>query len=399
MGRRTVIDSVGVGYSIVPEAEAAGYAAVRMALDAAGLSQAEHLFLFATTHYGSAWPALLATAQQTAGARSLVGCSGMGVLTSAGEIEGGPAVAVMALDSDSVRVVPYLARPTETDNDLSRSILREVGGRAQEGSLLMALPDVFNLRPAQLVQQLSAGLADVPIVGGAASGEASSPQTFQWLNNQVSSRGVAGALVWGDFSLAIGVAQGCTPIGQPSIITKAQANVIMEIAGRPALQAIRETLETLPAEEVERAKGSLFAGLVIDEKQDLHGRGDFLIRNIAGVDPKSGAVAVGEIVRPGQTFQLHLRDGRSAREDMEMTLVKLAEVTRDNPPSFGLYFNCLGRGKGLYGELNHDVEAINQALGDVPIVGFFGNAELAPVRGRNLVHNYTGVLVLFCLEQ
>ncbi|MSQ33114.1 MAG: hypothetical protein EXR60_01640 [Dehalococcoidia bacterium] len=397
MATRGILNAVGVGHSTAADAEAAGHAAVRMALDAAGLSQAEHLLLFATTHYGRALPDLLGAARATASARTLVGCTGMGVLTSAGELEGGPAVAVMALDADSVSVLPYLARPTAVGEDLARCIAADLGSRAQEGAALMALPDIFNLRPGELVQRLGEEFKGLPIVGGAAAGEPGSPQTFQWSNYTLSSRGVAGALMGGDLTIAIGVAQGCAPIGQPYIITDAQSNVILKIAGRPALEVMRATVESLDPETLHRARGSFFAGLVIDERRDFHGRGDFLIRSIIGADERSGAVTVGEMVRPGQTFQLHLRDAQSAGEDLEMTLAKLAEVTRDRPPTFGLYFNCLGRGAGLYGEPNHDIEAINQALGDVPVVGFFGNAELAPLAGRNLVHNYTGVLVLFSL--
>jgi small ligand-binding sensory domain FIST len=381
------MNAVGVGHSVAPDAETAGQAAVRTALDAAGLSQAEHLFLFATTHYARGWPALLKAARDTAGARNLVGCSGMGVLTSAGEIEGGPAVAAMAIDSDSAELRPYLARPGAPDGDLAGYVASAIGPGASEGAALVMLPDIFNLRPVHLLERLGRELKGLPVVGGAASGEAGSPLTYQWCNDQVSTRGASGALLVGDIALTIGIAQGCMPIGQPYVITTAQGNVIMEIAGKPALQVIRETLASLGAEELDRAQRSLFAGLAVDERQDVHGRGDFLVRNIVGIDPRSGAVMVGDLVRPGQTFQLHLRDRQAAREDLEMTLAKLAAVT-DDPPSFGLYFNCLGRGSGLYGEPNHDIEAISQVLGDVPVAGFFGNAELAPMGGRNLVHNY-----------
>jgi small ligand-binding sensory domain FIST len=75
----------------------------------------------------------------------------------------------------------------------------------------------------------------------------------------------------------------------------------------------------------------------------------------------------------------------------------LGRVTADPPASpwsFGLYFNCAGRGSSLYGLSGIDSAFLSRQFGDLPIVGFFGNAEIAPLRGVNRLFTYTGVLAL-----
>jgi small ligand-binding sensory domain FIST len=123
-------------------------------------------------------------------------------------------------------------------------------------------------------------------------------------------------------------------------------------------------------------------------------RGDFLVRNLVGIDPRSGAVAVAERVRAGQTIQFQLRDARASREDLQAAVAALGARLAGRRPVFGCYFNCAGRGRGLYGESDHDVTVIREALGEFPLAGFFGNGELAPVGRRNFFHTYTGVLLL-----
>jgi small ligand-binding sensory domain FIST len=207
--------------------------------------------------------------------------------------------------------------------------------------------------------------------------------------------GVAGVLVSGPWRTVTGVAQGCQPFGQAYTITKAQGTVVHEIAFAPAVEALKEALETLAPDEQEYAGRNIFAGLVMDEYATSRERGDFLIRNLVGLNPNTGAIAIAEQVETGQTLQFNLRTPEAAHLDAEQVIGRLALATRETPPQFGLYFNCLGRGFGLYGQPDHDVSVIRKHLGDLPLAGFFGNAEFAPVAGRNFVHNYTGALILF----
>jgi small ligand-binding sensory domain FIST len=158
---------------------------------------------------------------------------------------------------------------------------------------------------------------------------------------------------------------------------------------------LRDAVQSVPGgpERVHRA--GIFAGLAMDPAKSPLERGDFLVRNLVGVDRASGAVAVGEMLRVGQTIQFQIRDAEASREDLRTMLDDVARRLDGRPPRFGCYFNCAGRGQGLYGVPDHDVTQIRERLGAFPLGGFFGNGEFAPIANRNYFHNYTGALVVF----
>jgi small ligand-binding sensory domain FIST len=331
---------------------------------------------------------LLHTILRVTGARALVGCSGAGVLTDRGEAEEASAVAVLVVDDPRLVVTPFLVpgpgpRP-------GGEVAARVESTLAEGGTLLLLPDPVGLEPRTLLADLEETLGPVPVVGGVAAG---SP-FFELHGAEVVSGGLAGLAVGGTAPV-IGVAQGCMPIGAPYVVTRAEGNLVHEIGSRPALDVLREAIATLPepAERIRRA--GLFAGLAMDPAKSPLERGDFLVRNLLGVDQSSGAVAVAEGVRVGQTIQFQIRDAEASREDLGATLAAVRAALGSRRPAFCCYFNCAGRGAGLFGQPDHDVALIRQSLGDFPLIGFFGNGELAPVGRRNHFHTYTGALVVF----
>jgi small ligand-binding sensory domain FIST len=156
-------------------------------------------------------------------------------------------------------------------------------------------------------------------------------------------------------------------------------------------QAIRANPDT----EARIRHAGVFAGLAMDPAKSPLERGDFLVRNLVGADQSSGALAVAERVRVGQTLQFQIRDAQASREDLREMLDELVGRLNGRRPAFGCYFDCAGRGRGLFGVPDHDVTLIREWLGDFPLVGFFGNGEFAPIGRRNFFHNYTGALVIF----
>jgi small ligand-binding sensory domain FIST len=193
----------------------------------------------------------------------------------------------------------------------------------------------------------------------------------------------------------VGVAQGCEPIGEPFVITRGEGTTVTEIAGRPALEVLAEAVASVEGGARRVRHAGLFAGLAMDPAKSPLGRGDFLVRNLLGVDREVGSVSVAEPVRVGQTLQFQLRDAPAAAADLRATLAGMAAALAGRRPGFGLYFNCAGRGQGLFGVADHDIGLIREHLGEFPLAGFFGNGEFAPVGRRNQFHNYTGVLVVF----
>lgn len=373
---------------------------------------ADVVLVFATPHYCEDFEELNRSLLKETRARHLIGCSGMGVLSTHGEIESQRGVVVQALASRELSVASFLAslKPHEASvqslparpRTTLRSLRDELGQLAP-GSLCILLSDVFSAAPARVLDEIESSAKRLPIVGAAASAHPRSGETFQWYglapdDFAMERHGVAGIALSGKLQFHVGVAQGCQPIGESYVISKCEHNIIYQIARKPAAEVLKEELLAgLGEENLKQAIGHTFIGLAIDEEKFPLERGDFLVRNMTGLDSETGAIAVAERVRVGQTLQFQLRNRAAATQDMRQMVAELWEATRDHPPTFGLYFNCLGRGRHLFGLPNHDLRIIKEFFGELPLAGFFGNAELAPIGGRNFAHNYTGVLVL-CSE-
>ncbi|MEK7734728.1 MAG: FIST C-terminal domain-containing protein, partial [Pseudomonadota bacterium] len=132
--------------------------------------------------------------------------------------------------------------------------------------------------------------------------------------------------------------------------------------------------------------GYIFAALPIRGSDT----GDYLVRNLLGVDAGNKMIAIGEHLTTGDGLQFCRRDRKSAREDLERMLHDLLART-GKPARAALYYSCLGRGPHMFGEDSAEVRMVQEALGDVPLVGFFCNGEISHRR----LYGYTGVLTLF----
>jgi len=369
-------------------------AALEASLDALASSGADHADLALVFVSGDTFPAaheMLHAVRRVTGARVLVGASGAGVLSERREVEGETAVSVLAVRDDRLVATPFLVPDQGAgDADVAVAVAAQASATLAEGGCLMLLPDVAGFEPSTLLGGLDAELGAVPVVGALAAG---SP-TFQLFATDATRGALPGVALSGARPI-IGVAQGCTPIGEPYVITRADGNVVLEIGSRPALTVLRDAVTATPGGPERAQRAGIFAGLAVDPAKSPLERGDFLVRNLVGADQSSGAVAVGDAVRVGQTIQFQLRDADASREDLELTLAGVARELDGRRPAFGCYFDCAGRGQGLYGVPDHDVTLIKKHLGAFPLAGFFGNGELAPVGRRNFFHTYTGVLVVF----
>jgi small ligand-binding sensory domain FIST len=190
------------------------------------------------------------------------------------------------------------------------------------------------------------------------------------------------------------VSQGCRPIGHHLIVTKTEGNVVQELGGKPALLQLKAIFDALPTSDQQLVQRGLHLGRVVNEYQDHFEQGDFLVRNVMGVDPNDGTLAVGDFFRPGQTVQFHVRDHTTADEEMRQLLA----AVRDDPqsmPRAGLLFTCNGRGSRLFPEPGHDAKLLQEYLGDIPLAGFFAAGELGPIAGSNFMHGFTASAVLF----
>lgn len=382
---------VGVGHSQSLSTMEAAERATRMAMGNAGIAKADLAIVFATINYQVEYQELYQAVQANSSCDELIGCSGMSVLTSAGEFEGEPAIAAMVLRAEELSAVSFAAQGTEPE--ISEQIQEQIP-LAGDDSLLVIFPDIRAVNPAKLVDHIGSDGAALPIVGAAVSGDGTGAQMYHWKGEQATEGGVTGVLLTGGFHAEIGVAQGCQPIGKPREVTKVDGRVIFELDGEPALDSFKGTLQLLTQDDIRRSGGTVFVGIAMDAENRNPTRGDFLIRNLMGVNEEHAAIAVSEEITEGQLVQFHLRNPAAAAEEIQAIIARLAERTQSQTPAFGLYFNCLGRGKGLYGSANHDISIIQDKFPGLPIIGFFGNSEFAPIGGRNFAHAYTGVFVL-----
>jgi small ligand-binding sensory domain FIST len=382
----------GVGLSSEIDSAKAARAAARQALERSGAPSADWALVFITFPHRPHFAAMLAEIQKTLGTDLVTGCSATGVLTGTEEVEGRPAVAVLAVRSDRMSASTFLAPLAEDDpSTAAREVARQV--RDRRGGLLVLLPDPFAGRPDHLLHEIGRAAPGCEAIGAASSGDPALQSTFQFYGRNVASRAVTGLHLEGDLRHAIGITQGCQPLGPPARITAGDGNVILEVDGRPALEVLRSRLPRSLADAVGRLGSHLFVGLPPDPRQDEILPGEYLVRHLVGVDEGRGALVVAATVRPGEPLCFVLREGNSAREDLKEMLQRLGRAA-GGKARFGFYFNCAARGASLYGMPGIDTAYISSAVGDVPIVGFFGNAEIAPLRGQNRVFTYTGVLAL-----
>ena len=369
------------------------------AMAQAGAARADTAVVFFTVDHASHRRELIETLRRITGTDQTVGCSAAGVLTSAGEVEGSQAVAVLVFSSDQIQSQAFLLNPLrERDQEVGAQIARKIAAGAGQASLLTLLPDTYQCQPRHLLGSIEDSFGFVPVVGAGASENGTAQTTYQLSGDTMTNNAVAGLHLSGAFAASIDITQGCQPVTESMVITKAEKNLVFEINHRPAFEVFAQVLKGPLADDLRRALMFVFIGLPADPQANAVGAGQYLVRNIIGLDPAKGILAVGEELREGQSMIFTLRDGQRAREDLNQMLERQRQNLGRKKPAFGLYFNCCARGSSLYGMPGIDTAYIRQALGDFPLIGMFGGYELAPLGGANHLFAYTGVLALITEE-
>jgi small ligand-binding sensory domain FIST len=386
--------NAGVGYSVSNNPKVAAAEATQEAMRQAGLHHAAGALCFATTAHGAAFTAIMRTVSAEARTRDVAGCSGAGVIAAEHEIESGPAVAVIVFGGTSLGAkrlfVPSLrGRAREVAGELAAAARPALG----VNNLLCLFADTYNMEPDALLEALARELPGVTVVGGGASEDGSIGETFQFCGDTVSSNAVAGMLLSGDFDLNVGASQACTPLGRTYEVTAVRDNILIELDGRRAFDVFAEAAGPL-AQDLRRAAAFVFLGIPLDHGAERMERGNYLVRNIVGASAEHGVLALAHRPRIGDRVGFVLRNGERAREDLKATLEELKERTTATPPAFGLYFDCVSRGAGLYNIPDHDSAYIARYLGHVPVAGFFTGFEIGPLGARPGMLQYSGVLAL-----
>ena len=257
--------------------------------------------------------------------------------------------------------------------------------------LVALLVDPFTFPAGSFLTSLNEAQERVPLVGGIAAGGGRPGAQALILDDRVHSEGAVGAVVSGPPVFTV-VSQGCRPIGHEAVITRCEGNVVYELAGKPALERLRTEIAALSSEEQALAARGLLVGLVIDENRPEYDTGDFLMRGLLGADEASGALALGDTVRVGQTLRFFVRDAASADADLRRAL---GGPVRRARPAGALLFTCNGRGTNMFPRPDHDARVVTEMLQTDALAGFFCGGEIGPVGGKAFLHGFTATLAIF----
>jgi small ligand-binding sensory domain FIST len=338
--------------------------------------------------------------------RVLIGCGGGGIIGmdrygEAQEIEGEPAISLTLISAPEVKFHPfYISGDELPDLDSPPDTwIKLIGVDPQDNPQFILLSDPFSFNTNDLLQGLDFAYPGAVKVGGLAS---TSPfgGSGLFFNDRMLRQGTVGVALTGNIILETIVAQGCRPIGKIYQITNSDRNIITELTNQDTnqtgspLELLQDLIQGLSDEDRFLAQNSLFVGIARDGFKQFLGHGDFLIRNLLGVEPRSGAIAIADRVRTGQRIQFHLRDADASAEDLELMLDRYTQTDHINA-SGALMFSCLGRGEGLYAEANFDSRLFARYLKNIPVGGFFCNGEIGPVGGATFLHGYTSVFGIF----
>jgi small ligand-binding sensory domain FIST len=351
--------------------------------------------LFASSDHREALGEIAERVCQATNCQSLIGCTGESIVGGDREIEGEPAVSLWLASLPDTKVnLMHLEFEQTPDGGIFTGWPGFMPDPWPSEAAMLLLGDPFSFPADELIRRMNEDRPGVPLLGGMASGGAAPGENRLVLGNQEFQTGAVAALVHGTVRISSVVSQGCRPIGQPFVVTRAEANVIHELGGVPPLLRLKEMFKTLTDREQELVRHGLHVGRVLNEYQDQFRRGDFLVRNVVGADPQSGAIAIGDYVRPGQTVQFHVRDEQTADEDLRQ-LLKDSGMSITSRPRGALLFTCNGRGTRLFSSADHDARCIRQGLGEIPLAGFFAQGEIGPVAGKNFLHGFTASVAIF----
>ncbi|WP_049557245.1 FIST signal transduction protein [Nonomuraea sp. SBT364] len=320
----------------------------------------------------------------------VIGCSATGVIGDGQGVELTPAVSAWAATLDGAELTTF-ALETLTAED--RFVVVGLPERTADDHVAILLADPYSFPTDAFVERSVEVLGDLPLVGGLANGLQGRGSVRLFADGEVYTEGAIGVLISGAVRVSTVVSQGCRPIGPSMVVTRCEENLLLELAGQPALSRLEDIVSDLDEDDRELVAAGLQIGLAMDEYAERHERGDFLIRGVIGIDPEREAVAIGDIVDIGRTVRFQVRDAATADEDLYDVLdAHREELGRVDG---ALLFSCNGRGSAMFGTADHDPVALRDTLGPIGVAGFFAAGEVGPVAGHNHVHGFTASVLVF----
>jgi small ligand-binding sensory domain FIST len=386
----------GDGLATGPDLVAAAGEATAAALAPLAGETPDLLAVFVHGEDPGAATAAATRAGEVAGARHVLGCTAGGVIGGERGVEGAPGVSVWAGVLPGVRLRAFHLETLRTDESLAVVGMPEL---MPDDGVAVLLADPYSFPADSFVDRSNDALAGLTLVGGLGVGPSGRGSTRLFSDGTAHERGAVGVVLGGLTEAGVGVqpmvSQGCRPVGPPVVVTRAEGNVLHELAGQPAARKLEEIVAALSPDEQALVTTGLQIGIAVDEDAAAHEHGDFLVRGVLGLDPESGALAVGDVVEVGRTVRFQVRDAGAADEDLAGTLARARDLGAVDPVEGALLFSCNGRGTTLFATADHDVRAVREGLGTGGVAGFFAAGEIGPVGGRNHLHGFTASVLAF----
>ncbi|QPC83601.1 FIST C-terminal domain-containing protein [Phototrophicus methaneseepsis] len=353
------------------------------------------VMLYMTTHYLPDAQTIFSTLYNEIGpvqAAVFMGCVAEGVIGPQTEYESEPAITLIAGHLNGVSLTPFALGNEEMSQYLQDPpALQEQLALPPHSKLTLVLGDPFSTPIEGVLNAFNVLYPGVPLVGGMASAALNAGGNVLFLNGLLFNEGAVGVILNGDITADVIVSQGCRPVGEPFTITEAEGNLITSIENQPPPIFIQQMYESFTEQEKALLQNGLFLGRAVRPVSQGLGRGDFLIRGVLGIDRQTHGMIVGDVLKPGETVQFHLRDAVTAGDDLEMLLIP---QSFSETPAAVFLFTCNSRGTRLYEQPNGDVSRIHDAVGDAPIAGFFASGELGPIGDTNFYHGHTASMVM-----
>ena len=362
-----------------------------------GDDKADLAVVFVSQHFAAEFERVPSIIREHLGPTMVFGCSAGGVIGGAREVEHRPGVSLTVGSLPGVELTPFhLDGDDLPDLDASPSKWEEALGVSTEGTPhFMIVVDPFTFPAQSFIEGMDYAYGKSTKIGGMASGGQQQGQNALFLKDAVHRSGGIGVALKGNIVVDTVVAQGCRPVGELMCITQSKQNMLVELDGRPPLEVLKDLFARANERDQSLMQNSLFLGIVMDDFNENPQQGDFLVRNVMGMDSQTGSMAIGELLREGQRVQFHLRDAQTSAEDLAGLLARYAEEERATDTCGALLFSCLGRGEYLYGRPDHDTELFKDSIGAVPLGGFFCNGEIGPVGDSTYLHGYTSSFGIF----
>ncbi len=336
--------------------------AVTSAMLKADITIASSVILLLTSEFADDPQPAITAAAKAANCTQVFGCSATGIFTEEDWVLDSPAVAVMVFGGEvSIQTAKHY--------------------QPEQVLLTISAPNAIN----------STWLNNGNGRYGGISGDAVGQGPFSvWQNAKGGNAGMVDAHIAG-VKLATKASHGFKILAKPKQIQQTNDFDITQIDNKSPLTILQKAWKAHNKSDAPIPLHLMMA--VYADSAETMNSGEFNQTNLISIDENTGNITLAQPLKTGQFLSWGLRDQIVAEADLLLTTQQLAEELGASP-AFGLLFSCLGRGP-FYDGIDHDLRIIAQQLPNMPLLGFYGNGEIANIAGQNQLLPYSAVLSLF----